>query len=326
MELNMPLDPDIEAFLELVELGKMTGKAVPMHQLSVEQARREFESSAELLDSEPPRDIEIQSYRVPLRDGESIEARLYRGALSEKVKCPVILYFHGGGYVVGSLNSHDCICRRLALASGFAVLAPAYRLAPEHRFPVAVEDAEDTVAWLLEQVEQLGLDRERIIVAGDSAGATLATLLAIGSGREREQRLAFRPSGQLLFYPVADASNVYDSFRAYGKGYLLESATMDWFYQHYLDSDDQKLNWRVSPLLEPVDECPVPAYIRVAEYDPLRDEGQAYAEFLRKKRGSVDFEVMAGLTHDFLRMAGVTDRIQTIYSDVAQWANEVIGD
>ncbi|TBV09722.1 alpha/beta hydrolase [Stutzerimonas kirkiae] len=315
----MPLDPDVEAFLELVELGKMTGKAVPMYQLSVEQARREFESSAELLDSEPPRDIEIQSYQLPLRDGESIEGRLYRGALSEKVKCPVILYFHGGGYVVGSLNSHDCICRRLALASGFAVLAPAYRLAPEHRFPTAVEDAEDAAGWLFEQSEQLGLDRQRIIVAGDSAGATLATLLAIGSGGGEEQISAFRPSGQLLFYPVTDASNVYESFRAYGEGYLLESATMDWFYQHYLNSNDQKLDWRVSPLLEPVSECPIPTYIRVAEYDPLRDEGQAYADALLAKGGDVDFEIMAGLTHDFLRMAGVTDRVQWIYSDAAQW-------
>ncbi|TBV11412.1 alpha/beta hydrolase [Stutzerimonas kirkiae] len=319
----MPLDPDVEAFLELVELGKMTGKSVPMYQLSVEQARREFESSAELLDSEPPRDIEIQSYQVPLRDGGSIEARLYRGVLSEKERYPVILYFHGGGYVVGSLNSHDCICRRLALASGFTVLAPAYRLAPEHRFPTAMEDAEDAAAWLLEQAEQLGLDRERIIVGGDSAGATLATLLAIGSGGGDESKSAFRPRGQLLFYPVTDASNVYESFRVYGEGYLLESATMDWFYQHYLDSNEQRLDWRVSPLLEPAGECPVPAYIRVAEYDPLRDEGQAYAGALLAKGGDVDFEVMAGLTHDFLRMAGVTGRVQEIYSNAAQWLRKV---
>ncbi|TBU88041.1 alpha/beta hydrolase [Stutzerimonas kirkiae] len=315
----MPLDPDVEAFLELVELGKMTGKAVPMHQLSVEQARTEFEASAKLLDSGPPQDIDIRSYRVPLRDGESIEARLYRGAQSEKAECPIILYFHGGGYVVGSLNSHDCVCRRLALASGFVVLAPAYRLAPEYRFPTAVEDAEDTAAWLLEKAEQLGLDRERIIVAGDSAGATLAALLAIGSGREGEVRSTFRPAGQLLFYPVTNASSVYESFRNYGEGYLLESATMDWFYQQYLDSDDQKLDWRVSPLLEPTGECPVPAYIRVAEYDPLRDEGKAYADFLRGKGGCVDFELMTGLTHDFLRMAGVTDRVDAVYSDAAQW-------
>jgi acetyl esterase len=319
MELSMPLDPDVEAFLELVELGKMTGKAIPMHKLSVEQARREFESSTELLDPEPPRDINIQSYQVPLRDGGAIEARLYRGAPSGKVECPVILYFHGGGYVVGSLNSHDCVCRRLSLASDFAVLAPAYRLAPEHRFPTAVEDAKDVAVWLLEQAEQLGLDRERIIVAGDSAGATLATLLAIDSVREERLRSTFRPSGQLLFYPVTNASSIYESFREYGEGYLLESATMDWFYRHYLDSDNQKLDWRVSPLLEATDKCPVPAYIRVAEYDPLRDEGKVYADFLRDKGGYVDFEVMTGLTHDFLRMAGVTDRVQAIYSDAAQW-------
>ncbi|QLF91735.1 alpha/beta hydrolase [Pseudomonas sp. ABC1] len=315
----MPLDPDVEAFLELVELGKMTGKAVPMHQLSVEQARREFELSAELLDPELPRGIEIQSYRVPLRDGESIEARFYRGVLSEKEKCPVILYFHGGGYVVGSLDSHACVCRRLALASGFAVLAPAYRLAPEHRFPTAVEDAEDAAGWLVEQAEQLGLDKERVIVGGDSAGATLATLLASGSGSVGTQRTAFRPTGQLLFYPVTDASSVYESFREYGEGYLLESETMDWFYQHYLDSSAQRLDWRVSPLLEPVKACPVPAYIRVAEYDPLRDEGKFYADALWGKGGEVDFEVMEGLTHDFLRMSGVTDRVQGIYSDVADW-------
>lgn len=315
----MSLHPDMAAFLELVEFGRATGKILPMHELSVEQARKEFELSAQVLDPDPPAGVTVTSLQIPARDGAMLAARLYRAAQCPSINCPVILYFHGGGYVVGSLDSHDAVCRRLSLATGHAVLAPAYRLAPEHVFPTALHDAQDTADWLAAQTVTLGLDGARVVVAGDSAGATLATLLTI----DTTARTRPAPCAQLLFYPVADASVGYGSYATFAEGYLLESATMDWFYQHYLSAQAQKSDWRVSPLLAVPSTTLPAAYISVAEYDPLHDEGMAYAAFLQRHAVSLELRVEKGLTHDFLRMAGVLDSVDGIYQRVAQWLNRL---
>ncbi|MBA1200982.1 alpha/beta hydrolase [Pseudomonas capeferrum] len=314
----MSLHPDLAAFLELVELGRASGKILPMHELGVEQARREFELSAQLLDPDPPCDLSVTPLAIQTRDGAVLQARLYRPAQAANAHCPVILYLHGGGYVVGSLDSHDTVCRRLALASGHAVLAPAYRLAPEHRFPTALQDVQDTTDWLVRHAHAHGLDSARTVFAGDSAGATLATLLAITAATEPSSGV-LQPCAQLLFYPVADASTRYASYQTFAEGYLLESATMDWFYQHYLPDETKKHDWRVSPMLAPVVGALAPAYVSVAQYDPLHDEGIAYAEYLRRTGTRVELIVERGLTHDFLRMSGVIERIDTVYGAVAQW-------
>ena len=314
----MPLNPDVEAFLELVELGRAVGKSQPMHELTVEQARAEFELSAAILDPEPPRNIEVSSLQVPTRTGDSIAARLYRAPQCQADNCPVILYFHGGGYVVGSLDSHDVVCRRLSLATGYAVMAPAYRLAPEHRLPAAFNDALDSAGWLAMNAAALGLDPSNIVVAGDSAGATLATQVAIAS-----RPGAWAPRAQLLFYPVADARGAYPSLERYGEGYLLESGTMKWFYQHYLVSEVDQADPRVSPLLTPGLPAQVPTYISVAQFDPLHDEGLAYATFLSSLGTPVTLRVEEGLTHDFLRMSGVSDTVEAIYQATAQWLKTI---
>ncbi|MDE1165516.1 MAG: alpha/beta hydrolase [Pseudomonas sp.] len=314
----MSLHPDLAAFLELVEFGRATGKILPMHELSVEQARREFELSAQVLDPDPPQNITVTPLQVPTRDGARLPARLYRAPRSALEGCPVILYFHGGGYVVGSLDSHDRVCRRLALATGHAVLAPAYRLAPEYRFPTALHDAQDSADYLMAQAGALGLAADRIVLAGDSAGATLATLLALAAAQPHPPS-AFKPVAQLLFYPVADASVRYGSAQAFGEGYLLESETMDWFYRHYLEREEQKHDWRVSPLLSKPAGALAPAYVSVAQYDPLHDEGLAYAQCLQRGGTAVELRVEQGLTHDFLRMSGVIDGVDGLYRAVAQW-------
>ncbi|WP_139811626.1 alpha/beta hydrolase, partial [Mycobacterium avium] len=161
---------------------------------------------------------------------------------------PVILYFHGGGYVVGSLDSHDSVCRRLAGTSDYAVLAPAYRLAPEAPFPAAVDDALAAANWLVEQASQLQLDASQVVVSGDSVGATLAMIVAMTAVQD-PQRLALRPAAQLLFYPVTDITRLRDSHRAYAEGYLLETKTLEWFYQHYMGAAGNRHDWRASPLL-----------------------------------------------------------------------------
>jgi acetyl esterase len=314
----MPLHPDVAAFLEMIELGREMGSTQPMHALSVEQARAEFEASADLLDPDPPQWIQVSACSIPARDGAAIPARWYRAKTSAAERCPVILYFHGGGYVVGSLDSHDRVCRRLAAATGHVVLAPAYRLAPEQRFPVALNDALDATHWLLAQADAARLDTQRLVLAGDSAGATLATVLTLMAATADPQ-VAFTPQAQLLFYPVTDASTARPSQREFAEGYLLESATMDWFYGHYLSDPAQRQDWRVSPLLAPLSNSIAPAYVNVAEYDPLFDEGVAYAHRLQQAGVAVTLRTEHGFTHDFLRMGGLCGGYDAPYGAAAQW-------
>ncbi|WP_395607829.1 alpha/beta hydrolase fold domain-containing protein [Pseudomonas sp. B22129] len=315
----MPLDPDLEGFLELAQMGRLTGKSQPMHVLSVEQARREFEQTSAILDPSPPGSVEVTALTVTARDGHALPARLYRAPGTAPL--PVIVYFHGGGYVVGSLDSHDSICRRLAASGQYAVFAPSYRLAPEAIFPAAVNDSLDAANWLAEHAGNLQLDHDQMILAGDSVGATLATVLAI-TAVKAPQTLAFKPRAQLLFYPVTDTSRQRDSHRHYAEDYLLETATLDWFYHHYCPQPQQRLDWRVSPLLADGLTALAPAYISLAEYDPLLDEGQAYAQRLAASGTAVNLRVESGLTHDFLRMNGISGAIAGIYEGVLRWLEE----
>ncbi|UXY50550.1 alpha/beta hydrolase [Pseudomonas tohonis] len=312
----MSLDPNLEAFLELAELGRLSGKSRPMHELSVEQARQEFSTTSHVLDPDPPGSVVVTPLDIPTRDGAELEARLYRAEHRQGEALPTILYFHGGGYVVGDLDSHDPVCRRLAASGRFAVLAPAYRRAPEAPFPTAVDDASDCANWLVGHARELGL-AQRFAVAGDSVGATLATVLAAEAVIAPE-RQHLKPFAQLLFYPVTDISRQRESHRRYAEGYLLESLTLEWFYQHYC-SAGQRLDWRASPLLGPATAPLAPTYLSLAEYDPLVDEGHAYADHLRQGGTEVTLSLERGFTHDFLRMSGITDEVASIYRNAEQW-------
>ena len=314
----MPLDPDLEGFLELAELGRLTGKSQPMHSLTVQQARDEFEQTSQVLDPCPPGAIDVTELSIPTRDGQQMAARLYRRSEPTSGLQPAILYFHGGGYVVGSLDSHDSICRRLAASGQQAVLAPAYRLAPQAPFPTAVDDATDAANWLAEHAAQLNIDNRKVSVAGDSVGATLATVLAI-SAAQQPHLIQLRPKAQLLFYPVTDASRQRPSHQRYGEGFLLESDTLQWFYQHYSADVEQLKDWRISPLLTPDLEALAPAYVSLAEYDPLFDEGLAYAERLSATGTAVTLNIQHGLTHDFLRMSGISEAIPGVYVAIDEW-------
>ena len=178
------LHPELEAFLDLAEAN--AGNA-PFHQMKPEEARRVFEQSTEQLRWAAPQGLAIQALHAPARDGAAIPLRLYRPPQAT-AQLPVLVYFHGGGFVVGSLDSHDGVCRELCARAGCAVLAVGYRLAPEHRFPIALEDGQDTLAWLAKQAGSLGLDSARVAFGGDSAGATLATVLAIEAAQLGSER------------------------------------------------------------------------------------------------------------------------------------------
>lgn len=314
----MAVHPDLADFLELAELGRLTGKTQPMHALSVAQARQDFEQASAVLDPSPPAQLAVDNLQITARDGAPLSARLYRRAAGEAALRPVIVYLHGGGYVVGSLDSHDSVCRRLAASGDFAVLACDYRRAPEHVFPTALHDCLDAANWLAEHAAQWGLDAQRAVFAGDSVGATLATVMTVLAEREPDC-IALRPRAQVLFYPVTDAGVERDSHRRYAEGYLLESETLAWFYRQYCPEPQQRLDWRVSPLRAETLALQVPTYLAVAGFDPLRDEGIAYAQRLEQGGTPLQWSLEEDLTHDFLRMSGMVGRVEVIYAQVNAW-------
>lgn len=268
----------------------------PFHTQAVPEARAAYEAAAEVL--EPPRAPlpRVLELAIPARDGASLRARLYapaEGAL------PALLYLHGGGFTIGSLETHDSLCRQLAQRSGAAVLALHYRLAPEHRFPVAVEDTWDALQWLAKQGATIGIDPSRIAVGGDSAGGTLAAVAAI---QARDAGLPLRL--QLLITPGTTAHADTASHQRFAHGFLLETADIEWFFGHYIDAG-QRTDWRFAPLLAEDLEGVAPACVVLAECDPLVDEGIAYADRLRAAGVAVQLELYRGLTHDFIKMGRV---------------------
>ncbi len=304
----MSLNPEIAAYLELVETGRSSSQRIPMHGLAPEEARRQFDQSSLLFAAQAAELASVETLWIATRDGAQLEARLYRARLPEEGEAsPTLLYFHGGGYVVGSLDSHDGLCRDLAAQGDFAVLAVAYRLAPEQRFPTACNDARDAWHWLTDNASGLGLDATRLAVGGDSVGASLATALA------RELALsgaASRPRLQVLIYPVTDATRRTPSLERYGEGHLLEAATLAWFYQQYASADNDRHDPRFSPLLGSVPADLAPALVMLAECDPLHDEGLAYVAHLREAGIAVELHDWEGMTHDFLRMGVIIDEAE----------------
>ncbi|RYY84301.1 MAG: alpha/beta hydrolase, partial [Comamonadaceae bacterium] len=211
----------------------------------------------------------------------------------------VLLYFHGGGFTIGSLATHDILCRELAFHGRCTVVSLGYRLAPEHRFPVAVDDSWDALHWLAGALDPLGLGGQPLAVGGDSAGGTLATVAALHA-RDRGIALAL----QLLFYPGTAPRQDRASHRRYDHGLVLEQAHIEYFFGHYIDLDARE-DWRFAPLRAPDVDGVAPAWVGLAECDPLFDEGIAWADTLRAAGVAVELEVWRGVTHEFIKMGRV---------------------
>jgi acetyl esterase len=224
---------------------------------------------------------------VPEQDGQPEGTDMPQGLL---------LYFHGGGFVVGDLETHDNVCRFLARQAGVRVLAVDYRLAPEHRFPAAIEDALAAFRFAVEHAAELGIDPARVAVGGDSAGGNLAAGVArLASGGEDSA-----PALQLLFYPWLDLARKRDSYRLFGDGFYLTEADLDWYKHHYVADERDALDPRCSPLIAEDLAGVAPAYIATAGFDPLRDEGEEYAARLRAAGVRVALRRHAGLIHGFV--------------------------
>jgi acetyl esterase len=267
--------------------------AAPFHAMSPVDARAAYVERSEVLELPRAPLARVEDFTIPAADGTPLPARLYTDATGTP---PVLLYLHGGGFVIGNLETHDSLCRQLALKSGGAVVALDYRLAPEHRFPTAVHDAWAAMRWLATHGASIGLDGQRLAVGGDSAGGTLAATCALHA-RDIDLPLAL----QLLITPGTTAHADTPSHRRFAEGFLLEARAIDWFFDHYIDTA-QREDWRFAPLLAPHVHDVAPACVLLAECDPLVDEGVAYADRLRLAGLAVELELYRGLTHDFIKI------------------------
>ncbi|MES2940860.1 MAG: alpha/beta hydrolase [Pseudomonadota bacterium] len=291
-------------------LRSMERKAhVPMYRLAPAEARAAYEAGADVLEVRKAKLARVDDLAIPARDRTQLPARLY--APSDR-HLPVLLYFHGGGFTIGSLDTHDVLCRELSRLASCAVLSLGYRLAPEHRFPTASNDSWDALQWLAHGgAAALGLDGSRIAVGGDSAGGTLATVCAITA---RDAGIPLRL--QLLFYPGCAAWQQRPSHQRYAQGLVLEQAHIEYFFAHYIDAADRE-DWRFAPLNAPDLGDLAPAWFGLAECDPLFDDCMAYVDTLRLAGVAVDLEIWRGVTHEFIKMGRVLPEARQAHAAAA---------
>ena len=282
------LDVDFAVGLRMLEFGGATEYAG----MTLQEARELLEHESLVSAGQQVEVRQVEDLTLDLPDA-SIPARLYKP--SEDPKLPLLVYFHGGGWVLGSFESHDGLCRRICDQAQVAVLNVGYRLAPEHRFPAAVDDAIGAFRWAVEHASEIGVDPRRIAVGGDSAGGNLSAVIA-----QQTRGDAVQPAFQLLFVPVTDLSRRTDSYAKFREGYFLTASEMDWYQDHYIGPDGDAADPRVSPLLaQDLTDLP-PAYVGVAGFDVLRDEGIAYAEAMQAAGDQVQLRVVAGGVHPWV--------------------------
>ena len=301
----MPVDREIQGILDFI-----ASRNVPPHyELSPGEARVAMAKGAALYGGAPVKLPRVEERLIPA-PGRDIPIRIY--APDDAGALPVVLFFHGGGWVMGSLDTHDDACRHLSRQSGCLVVSVDYRLAPEHKFPAAVEDAIAALDWVAANAGALGCDAGRLAVAGDSAGGNLAAVLAQVAHQRRAPPIAF----QLLIYPVTTMDFSAASYREHGEGYLLTAEGMAWFRDHYLNHPGDG----ESPLASPLNAADLsglpPAFIVTAQYDPLRDEGEAYGRRLQAAGVPAVVSRYDGAIHGFFIMTA-TERGRGVIADAA---------
>jgi acetyl esterase len=302
----MPLDHDAEILLEMVRAANRPA----FETVGAVEARQLFIAGRKALAPDPMPIAETRDLAIS-GPGGAIPARLYRSATTGTL--PVLVFFHGGGWVVGNIEGHDTVCRHLANRADCAVVSVDYRLGPEHKFPAAVEDCFAAAEWVANNAASLGVDPVRLAVGGDSAGGNLAAVVSLLARDKGAPRVAC----QVLIYPATDAAMRHDSIGRFAEGYVLTRSTMRWFYEQYLRSPEDAADWRVSPLLAPdLSDLP-PAYVLTAGYDPLCDEGDAYAARLAAAGVAVTHRRFPGQVHGFAMNGRIIRAAETALDEVA---------
>ncbi|HVF32561.1 MAG TPA: alpha/beta hydrolase [Acidimicrobiales bacterium] len=300
----MPLDPTLQM---MVDNAAAAGNP-RLRDGTVEEARAAYELMA-AAGGEPPELAGTEDRTIPGPAGE-IPIRVYTPLGDGPF--PILLFFHGGGFTIGSIDGHDPVARQLGAQAGALVVSVDYRLAPEARFPAAVEDCFAATQWVATHGAELGGDASRLAVCGDSAGGNLSAVVALLARDAGGPALCF----QALIYPTTDASREWPSMVENAAGPFLTADTMAWFHEQYGAGDDAA-DWRRSPLLaEDLSNLP-PALVITAEYDPLRDEGEAYGEKLREAGNTVTIRRYDGMAHAFVQLAGVLPTGREAIAEVA---------
>jgi acetyl esterase len=309
----MPLDPQARAVLDLLAAPDGPDLAT----MAPEVIRRLADAAVALDPGEPVARVENRTVPGP---AGPIPVRIYAPETGRSL--PVVAYFHGGGFVYCGLDTHDGTCRALANASGCAVVSVDYRLAPENRFPAAAEDAFAATRWIAESGAEIGVDPRRLAVAGDSAGGNLAAVVPLMARDRGGPPLAF----QLLVYPIADFAFDTDSYRENAEGYLLTEKMMRSFWHHYLGDEADGAHPYASPLrAEELGALP-PALVLTAEFDPLRDEGEAYAARLARAGVPTTLRRYDGMFHGFFSMGHAIDRAREAMAEAGEALRRALAD
>jgi acetyl esterase len=291
----MPLDPLVKGFLD--QMALVPGPK--MFELSAPQGREMFAGMMQMIGPQGVPIGKVENLKATGPHGD-IQLRVYTPVAAGADALPVLIYFHGGGFVIGDLDTHDGLCRQFANEGGFRVIAVDYRLAPENKFPAALDDAFAAVQWIEAHAAELGVDANRIAVGGDSAGGALAAEVTQLAKAKGGPKIAF----QLLMFPVTQIGKETSSLREFAVGYFLDKATLDWFFNHYIPEGTDKTDTRVSPLNADLKGSP-PAYVMLGGYDPLHDEGLAYAKKLQDVGVKVEIADYDGMVHCFIYMQAV---------------------
>ncbi|SSC22191.1 alpha/beta hydrolase, partial [Klenkia terrae] len=294
----VPVDPHIAAVLSMLDQAGMP----PMYEGTAEAGRDQYLALTH--GSRAPEHVvqvgSSEDRTVPGSEGD-LKARVYRP--EGEGPFPTVIFFHGGGWVIGDLDTHDNMARNVCKGSSAVVVSVDYRLAPEHPFPAAADDAVASARWIAQHLDEFGGD-QRLGLVGDSAGGNLAAVVAQVLHADGTALVA-----QFLIYPAVDAEGEYPSRVENAKGYFLEKDTMDWFYGHYAGAWDDAKNARLSPLHADLTGLP-PAVVVTAEFDPLRDEGEAYGEALRAAGVAADVHRYDGMIHGFFDMGAISPAAQ----------------
>jgi acetyl esterase len=288
----MALDPESQRLIDLMAAANRPA----WNTLSAQAARDLYLSLRPGAQGPRPAEVTVVDRTIPGPAGE-LTVRLYRPASAPAdAKLPALVYAHGGGWVFGNLDSHDVLCAQLALEAGIAVFHVDYRLAPEARFPGAFDDVVAALKWVAANGASVGIDPTRLAIGGDSAGGNLAAAVSLWARDHGGPKLLM----QLLAYPVTDAVARAESYRHFEDGYGLNAVTMEWFFDHYTPDRTSRDDWRVSPLRAASLAGLPPALVVTAGYDPLRDEGRAYAWRLQQEGTQADLVEFGGMLHGFL--------------------------